>query len=87
MVEKGNGLFFEAINIADFVPIEQFIAAVQELITWVKSSRPRPGVTEVLFPGEPEFRTARKRKQDGIPVEESIWNQICKVAADLGISL
>ncbi len=53
----------------------------------MKSSRPRPGVTEVLFPGEPEFRTAQKHKQDGIPVEESVWDQICKIAADLAISL
>ncbi len=31
MADKGNGLFFEPISIADFVPVEQFIATVQGL--------------------------------------------------------
>src|SRR3990172_6066031 len=50
----GNGLFLQAINIADFIDLKDFIATVQELIGWVKSSRKQSGVSEILFPGEPE---------------------------------
>ena len=87
MTIKGNGLFLQAINIADFIPIEQFIETVQELMAWVKSSRKQPGVTEILFPGEPEYRTAQRRREDGIPVGGSVWNDILKTADELGVSI
>jgi uncharacterized oxidoreductase len=83
----GNGLFFQAIHIADFVPVEQFIETVQELITWVKSSRTKPGVTEILFPGEPEYRSAQRRSKEGIPVEDVVWDDIVKTAGELGVTL
>jgi uncharacterized oxidoreductase len=83
----GNGIFFQAINIADFMPVEQFTQTVQDLIAWVKSSQTRPGVDEILFPGEPEYRTARRRAEQGIPVEDSIWQELIKTANELGVDV
>lgn len=85
--ETGNGLFFQAMNIADFVDSAEFIRTTQELIAWVKSSRKWSGVNEILFPGEPEYRTSLQRKEKGIVVEDSIWEQITKTAGELGVSV
>lgn len=85
MVTTGNGVFFQAINIADFVPVDEFIERVRQLGAWVKSSRKRPGITEILFPGEPEYRTSRRRQEEGISVDDGVWAEIVKTAQDLGV--
>ena len=85
--ETGNGIYFQAINIAALIPYDEFIETVQEQIAWVKSARPQPGVSEVLFPGEPEYRTAQQRGADGIPVEDSIWQEMVETADSLGVTI
>ena len=85
--EKGNGIFFQAINIAALLPYDDFIQTVQEQIAWVKSARTQPGVSEILFPGEPEYRTAQQRSAQGIPVEDSIWQEIVETADSLGVTV
>jgi uncharacterized oxidoreductase len=84
---KGNGIFFQAINIEAFLPLEDFIQTVQEQIAWMKSSRKQPGVNEILFPGEPEYRTAQRRRAEGIPVEDSVWQEMVETAASLGLNI
>ncbi|MCY3992218.1 MAG: Ldh family oxidoreductase [Caldilineaceae bacterium] len=83
----GNGVYFQAINIDALLPYDDFIHTVQEQIAWVKSARPQPGVSEVLFPGEPEYRTAQQRSAHGIPVEDSIWHEITETADTLGVKI
>lgn len=85
--ETGNGLFFQAINVEALLPYDEFIATVQEQIAWVKSARTQPGVDEVLFPGEPEYRTSQQRGSQGVPVEESIWEEMVETAESLGVSI
>ena len=81
----GNGVFFQAINIADFLPLEEFHQHAQSLVRWVKSSRPAPGVAEVLMPGEPEHRTTQQRLRDGFAVDDSLWQAISELAGSLGV--
>lgn len=83
----GNGLFFEVVNIADLVPVAEFIATVQELVAWVKSSRKRPGVAEILFPGESEYNTAKLRIGTGVPVPDQLWNGVLDLAKRVGALL
>jgi len=87
ITETGNGVFFQVINIADFLPVDEFIATTQELIAWVKSSRARPVVSEVLIPGEPEYRASVERRATGIPVPDSVWEEIVQTAGELGLDL
>ena len=72
IMPQGNGIFLQAINISDFLPLEQYIGLVQGLIEWVKSSRRMASVEEILIPGEPEFRMTEQRTEEGIPVEDSV---------------
>jgi len=43
------------------------------------------GSKEILIPGEPEARLQTERRCDGVPVEDETWNQIERVAAELGV--
>jgi uncharacterized oxidoreductase len=52
----------------------------------VKSARPAPGYDDVLVPGEPERRSALKRMQQGIEVDDATWRDIRAAAESLGIT-
>jgi uncharacterized oxidoreductase len=84
---EGNGVFFQAVHIEDFLPLAEFLESVQGLIAWVKSARPAPGVAEVLVPGEPEYRSTRQRRAEGIPLPESVWDEIASIADELGVEM
>jgi L-2-hydroxycarboxylate dehydrogenase (NAD+) len=85
--ENGFGCLFTAIDPAGFCAIEDFKARVDALIRHVKSSSKRPGVQEILLPGEPEFIEMEKRLRDGIPVDAAFWTDIVQTAGDLGINV
>jgi uncharacterized oxidoreductase len=84
-VTHGNGVLFQVMNIAAFEDIGDFKRRTRELIAHVKSARPRAGVDEVLFPGEPEYRTAKQRQHEGIALPESLWAATSELAAELGV--
>ncbi|MCC6613405.1 MAG: Ldh family oxidoreductase [Anaerolineae bacterium] len=84
---KGNGLFIQAIDIKAFTTMDAFQERVRNLVGFVKTSRRRPGVEEILLPGEPEYRTAQQRSRDGIQVEASIWDEIQAQADALSVRL
>lgn len=84
---KGNGLFFQALDIKAFTSLDAFVERVQHLVAHVRSSRKSPGVDEILLPGEPEYRTGQRRMREGIPVEQSIWDEIQAKASELNIAL
>jgi uncharacterized oxidoreductase len=82
---KGQGVFMTAINVEAFVPVKDFKAEVDRLIEEIKSSPPRPGVQEVLLPGEREHKTMIKRRKEGIPIDEKSWQAIVDTCRKLGI--
>ena len=50
------------------------------MIAHVKSSRVAPGFSEILAPGEPEFRSADRKSVEGIAIDETTWGAICDEA-------
>jgi uncharacterized oxidoreductase len=53
---------------------------------WIMSSRPRPGLEEVLLPGEPERRRRVQRRALGIEVDPESWSQIRAAANAAGVT-
>jgi len=54
-------------------------------VDWVKSSKPLPGVEEVLVAGEPERRRRAERERDGIPVDVNTWDGVAEAAEQAGL--
>ncbi|MBL8690983.1 MAG: malate/lactate/ureidoglycolate dehydrogenase [Rhodospirillaceae bacterium] len=54
-------------------------------VDWVKSSKPLPGVQEVLVAGEPERKRRAERERDGIPVDITTWSEVAKAAEAAGL--
>ena len=80
-----NGVHLTVYNIEHFTDLADYYKEVEALVAHVKSSRPIEGFQEILMPGEPEFRCAKQRTQEGIAIDETTWQRICEAAKTLGI--
>jgi LDH2 family malate/lactate/ureidoglycolate dehydrogenase len=79
--------FFLAIDVARFMPLDEFHRRMQSLVAMVKSSRPAKGYDEVLVAGEPEWRFEELRRRDGIPLSDGVWQNLVQAAQQLGVPL
>jgi LDH2 family malate/lactate/ureidoglycolate dehydrogenase len=76
---------FMAIDVARFMPIEEFTARVEQLVEIMKSTPPAPGHSEVMVAGDPEWRMEAQRRRDGIPIPDGNWENLLKAAASVGV--
>jgi uncharacterized oxidoreductase len=83
----GNGVFFEAINIQCFTPIEEFKERMDKLAGAMRNSKSAPGSAEILFPGDPEVRMEQKRLAEGIPIPDITWEEFTAMASRLGLNI
>ena len=81
-----DGSLYLALNVAAFRPLEEFKAEVTAFARFLKSSRPAHGFTEVLYPGEVEWRTRQERLRSGIPIENETWAEIQELAGSMSVS-
>ncbi|KAL4894015.1 Malate/L-lactate dehydrogenase [Aspergillus ambiguus] len=65
------GHCFIAIKPDVFMTAEDFKSRMDALVKRVHGVTPAPGFDEVLFPGEPEHRLERQRRQEGIPYADA----------------
>lgn len=80
------GQCFIAIDAARYMPLEEFQARMDHLIGLVKSTPVAPGFDEVLVAGEPEWRMSRKRRTEGIPLSQGVWNELRKTAGSVSVT-
>jgi LDH2 family malate/lactate/ureidoglycolate dehydrogenase len=78
--------FFLAIDIARFLPLDEFTARMRHLEAMLRNTPPAPGYDEVLIPGEPERRVEAERRVHGIPLEEGNWKNLLATAARVGVT-
>ena len=76
---------FLAIDVARYMPLEEFTARMEHLVALVKSAPPAPGYDEVLVAGDPEWRTEAERLRNGIPISEGNWETLVKTAARVNV--
>lgn len=69
-----------------FGDIADFHKEIDDYTDWVKASPPRPGVDEVMVPGDPERKARRERLANGVPVDPQTWTDILEAAEKLGLS-
>jgi uncharacterized oxidoreductase len=82
-----NGVLLVILDIAQFLPLEEFYEEADTFVAHVKSSPPKEGVDEILLPGEIEAKVRRQRTEEGIFVEDETWRQICDWGRKLGVNL
>ena len=75
-----DGCFIAMFNVEAFRPLETFKKEVTEFAAYLKATKPADGFTEILYPGEVEWRTEQTRRKRGIEVDAKTW----KAFQDLG---
>jgi LDH2 family malate/lactate/ureidoglycolate dehydrogenase len=78
---------FVAIDIARFMPIEEFTARVEWLVNLMKSTPTAPGYDEVLVAGDAEWRTEARRLSEGIPIPDGNWETLVKTAGRVNVEV
>ncbi len=80
-----DGTFMLVIDPRAFSPTD-FKVQVEAFVRYLKATPPADGFDEVLYPGEIEYRTEQRRRQAGIPIEETTWRRLGEIATRFGIS-
>ena len=78
--------FFMAIDVARFLPLEEFEARMERLAASLKNVKTAPGYEEVVIAGEPEWREEARRLKEGIPLDEGVWQALVDTAAKVGVT-
>ena len=81
-----DGCFIAVFNVAAFRELETFKREVTEFAQYLKATPPAQGFTEVLYPGEIEYRRERERHSHGIEVEGTTWGKLRELALGYGIA-
>jgi len=76
---------FIAVDIARFMPVEEFTARMEKLVGIIKSTPSAPGYDEVLVAGDPEWRIEAERLAMGIPIADGNWAELVKAAGKVGV--
>jgi len=77
---------FMAIDVARFMPVEEFTARVEQLVQIMKSTPAAPGYDEVMVAGDLEWRTEAERMKNGIPIADGNWEELSKAAVRVGVT-
>ena len=78
--------FFLAVDVARFMPLDQFEWRMRELVALVKSSKTARGYEEVLVAGEPEWRNEARRRTEGIALSDGVWQSLLDAARLLRVT-
>jgi len=85
-VGKGLGHFFGAMQIAAFADVAEFKRQVDDWIRTLRSCRPAPGTAGPLIPGDPEREAEARHLRDGIPLIESVTDELREISRLTGVA-
>ena len=83
--ETNTGHFIVALDVARFLPLDDYKAEVDRHISELKHSKRLPGVDQIRMPGERRRQCREERLRDGVPLAPPLVAQLDKMAGELGI--
>ncbi len=83
--KHNDGCFLAVFNTQAFRDLETFRQEVADFAHYLKQTPPAEGFDGVLYPGEIELMREKERMQNGIPVDEKTWQQLCELGEKFGI--
>ncbi len=84
---SGVGHFFGAMRIDAFRPADEFKNHMDKWIMTFRKAKTIKNAEKILIPGDPERETELIRKQNGIPLVETVVNDLNELALKLDIPL
>jgi LDH2 family malate/lactate/ureidoglycolate dehydrogenase len=75
-----------AIDIAWFMPVNEFKARMDHFIRDIKSAKKRAGVDEIYVPGELDHQREQQYRKVGAQLDALVFDQLAELAAKLNIA-
>jgi LDH2 family malate/lactate/ureidoglycolate dehydrogenase len=82
-----TGFTVQALDIAAFSEPSDFERDVQALISEIRASPRAENVDRIYLPGEIEWRKKQERLRSGIPVPDSLLQELLHLGSELGVQL
>jgi LDH2 family malate/lactate/ureidoglycolate dehydrogenase len=79
------GHFFLLLDISAFLDLAEFTRRMDRAIDEIKACRKRPGVEEILVPGERSHRVALRNRRDGIPIDPATHKELAELCREFEI--
>lgn len=80
-----DGTFLAVFDVNAFRPLAEFKREIAAFVAYLKETPTAAGFSEILYPGELEYRTAQQRRREGIYVEEETWRQLTALQQEYGL--
>jgi L-2-hydroxycarboxylate dehydrogenase (NAD+) len=77
--------FFGAMQIDGFIDKDEFKKQIDEWIRIFRSTKPAPGTSGPLIPGDPEREAEAIRSKEGIPLLKPVVDDLLDIAKRIGI--
>jgi L-2-hydroxycarboxylate dehydrogenase (NAD+) len=87
MPGEGIGHFFGAMRIDAFRPAKDFKQHMDNWIQRFSNAKTVEGKDKVIIPGEPEMAMQAERLKKGIPLQETVADELKKLAEKFGVSI
>jgi LDH2 family malate/lactate/ureidoglycolate dehydrogenase len=84
-VGKGIGHFFGAMRIDGFMDPDAFKRQTDDYIRVFRATKPAPGTTGPLIPGDPEREAEKLRREKGVPLIMPIIEDLRDISRKTGI--
>ncbi len=85
--KSGIGIFLGAIKVDCFISRDIYNYEIDGLIKRIKTSKLAKDNERIYLPGEIEFEQQKKREKEGIPLSETLYDNLKILADELDISL
>jgi LDH2 family malate/lactate/ureidoglycolate dehydrogenase len=80
-----NGPFILAIDVSRFTPFADFSALIDAQLETFLACKPAEGFTCIQLPGQPEIAMRSNREHSGIPIPETTWSDLTRLASEYGV--
>jgi len=80
------GHLFIAIDVAKLMPIENYFARMDLLVSFIKGAKKQKGVDEILLPGETRWRNYSRQLKYGIDLELRAVQSLTDMAKNFALS-
>src|SRR5437016_8463778 len=85
-VGKGIGHFFGALRIDAFIDPAEFKRQIDDMVKTLRATKPAPGTSGPLIPGDPERLAEIERRRDGIPLVPAVVDELREIGRQTGVT-
>ena len=81
-----NTMWIMVVHLGAWMAADRFKEEANDMLDYIRSSAPAAGSGGVSLPGQREFESEARCREEGVAVTEEIWSRIAEIARQAGIA-